>query len=390
MNILMVHPHDLFDSSEPWTIRIKSIAEEFVKNGHTVQLCYFPFKNGQRPSFELLNGLQLYALDRTLSPGALLRNISKLKRLAKWADMVHFQKCHHYSSIPSVIAAFANGKPLHYDWDDWEEKIFFESCRITYKTFFIGYTFKVLERFLPLLADTVSVASQHLKKLAMRFGKKPAEIFMTPVGVDLHKFRPDLDGECVRQKYGIDGPLVLYIGQLHGAQYVDLLIHAANIVLHENPQVRFMIVGEGFLKENLKGLVSNLGLEEKIIFTGAVPHDQVPFYIASADVCVAVFEETDVTKCKSPLKIVEYLAGGKPIVASNVGEVSAMLAGVGMLTKAGDFNSLAKGINTFLADKNLREKMGRLARKRAETKYRWANTAQNLLNAYKKAMGPDT
>jgi glycosyltransferase involved in cell wall biosynthesis len=386
MNILMIHPHDLFDSSEPWTIRIKSIAEEFVKKGHTVLLCYFPLKNGQRPSFELLNGLHLYVLDRTFSPGPLLRNISKLNGLAKWADMVHFQKCHHHSSIPSVIAAFVNGKPLHYDWDDWEEKIFFESCKISWRTFFPSYFFKLFERFLPLLADTVSVASQHLRKLAMRFGKKPAEIFMTPVGVDLEKFRPDLDGGWVRQKYSIDGPLVLYIGQLHGAQYVNLLIHAANSVLHENPQARFMIVGEGFLKEKLKGLVSSLGLEEKVVFTGAVPHEQVPFYIAAADVCVAVFEETDVTKCKSPLKIVEYLAGGKPIVASNVGEVSAMLAGVGMLTKAGDFHSLANGINIFLADKNLRENMGQLARKRAETKYHWANTAQNLLNAYKKAM----
>ncbi|HAJ56498.1 MAG TPA: hypothetical protein DCL35_01875 [Candidatus Omnitrophica bacterium] len=386
MNILMVHPHDLFSSLEPWTVRIRAIAEEFAKKGHSVRLCYFPLeKKGTAPHAS--GAIELYPLDRSLSPRALFENTRRLTGLAGWADIVHFQKSHHYASVPAVAAAFILGKPLHYDWDDWEEKIFFESCRITYKTFFIGHTFKVLERILPVLADTVSVASRQLEHLAVKAGKKPEDIFFAPVGVDLDKFRPGLDAAAIREKYNISGPLVLYIGQLHGAQYVDLLLGAANIVLHKNPDVRFMVVGDGFSKSRLKEHALRLGIGERVIFTGAVGHDLVPSYIAAADICTAVFKDTDVTRCKSPLKIVEYMACGKPIVASDVGEVRSMLAGVGMLVAAGDAGALAEGIITLLEDEDMRRGAGEVARKRAEGKYTWSKTADNLLCAYRKAQG---
>ena len=285
-----------------------------------------------------------------------------------------------------MIAAYLRNKPLHYDWDDWEEQIWYESCGRKLHSRFIGFSFKFLERILPLLADSISCASNHLGILTKNFGVNEEFIFEAPVGADLDKFRPGLNGEHVKQAYRIqkDEEIVLYIGQLHGAQYVDLFIQAAEFVLNKRQNVKFMIVGDGFLQSRLRQLVYDLGLREKIIFTGAVQHDAIPSYIAASSICVAPFRDTSVTRCKSPLKIVEYMASGKAIVASNVGEVGKMLTGAGILTKAGDHRQLAEGILKLLTDKNLRDKLGKAARKKAEEQFNWPRTAANLMRAYQK------
>jgi len=379
----MVHPHDIYSPVEPWTRRIKSFAEELVKKNHQVKLVYFPLADGDLKS-QSSDGYEVIPFRRYSSPPTFIKNILRLLGLVEWADIVHFQKCHHYAAIPVVIAAYLKQKPLHYDWDDWEEMIWYESCGRKLHSRFIGFSFKVLERFLPLLVDTVSVSSHYLRDLALRYGVKEENISFAPVGADPEKFNPRIDGSQIRKKYNISAPLVLYIGQLHGAQYIDLFIEAANIVLRANREVTFVIVGEGFMEESLKDLAHGLGIEDRIIFTGSVSHGEIPQYIAAADICVAPFKETKVTRCKSPLKIVEYMAMAKPVVASNVGEVRMMLGGAGILVEPADYYSLAEGILRLLKDERLRYNIGRFARQRIERSYNWAQTTSSLLISYER------
>ncbi len=382
MRILMIHPHDIHSPVEPWTRRIKSLAIELVKNGYEVRLVYFPLSNGgnQKPHF--LDGYEVIPLNRYPSPAVFLKNILRFINLGRWADIIHFQKCHHYAAIPAAITAYLHRKPLHYDWDDWEEMIWYESCGRNLHSKFIGLSFKILERFLPILSETVSVSSEYLKNLALSYGVKKENIFSIPVGADLEQFNPDINGSKIKERYNITGPLVLYVGQLHGAQYIDLFIKAANIVLHKNSSVSFMIVGEGFMEKQLGKLAEELGIEDKIIFTGSMPHHKIPEYIAAADICVAPFRDTKVTRCKSPLKIVEYMSMGKAIVASNVGEVRRMLGGVAILVEPENFHSLAEAILKLLTDRRLKENLGISARRRAENKYNWSASASLLLLAY--------
>lgn len=381
MRILMVHPHDICSPAEPWTRRIRSFAGELAKRGHEIKLVYFPLCKGSLKTHSL-EGYEAIPLSRYPSAPGFIRNTLRITRLAGWADLVHFQKCHHYASIPSVIAAYLAKKPLHYDWDDWEEMIWYESCGRKLHSRLIGSSFKALERLLPVLADTVSVSGRELKRLAIRFGAKEKDICTVPVGADLEEFNPHIDGKQIKERYGIKGGLVLYIGQLHGAQYLDLFIRAANLILHRDPGVTFMVVGEGFMERHLNNLALELGIQDRIIFTGSVPHNDIPRYICAADICVAPFRDTKVTRCKSPLKIAEYMACGKAIVAANVGEVRKMLGGVGVLVEPGDVDALAEGILTLLSDKSLRESLGRFARQRAERSYSWSNSVSSLLTAY--------
>ena len=385
----MVHPHDLFSRHEPWTIRIVSIAREFVKRGHSVRLCYFPLPSEISEEPCQTEGIETIALDRRHSPLTFMANTRKLVKLCRQSDVVHFQKCHSYSSLPTIIASHIAGKPVHYDWDDWEEKIWDESVKSGLYARCIGISYKVLERYLPRLADSVSCASSHLGFLTESFGVPRDFIVNAPVGADLERFHPRLHGHRIREKFDVGGNLVVYVGQLHGAQHVDLLIEAAALVLTAMPDVMFMIVGEGFLEGQLKNLVEDLGLQKRVLFTGSVPHEEVPFYMAAADVCVASFRETEVTRCKSPLKLAEYLASGKPIVASRVGEVEKMVSAAGIVVEPGQPKSLAEGILTLLGDRDLREKMGRSARLMAETVFNWPQTASTLLATYQKIVQKD-
>src|SRR3989338_10146092 len=120
MNILMVHPHDLFSKSEPWAIRIKSLALEFVKRSHRVKICYFPEISNIKNCPKNIDSIELVPLDRAVLLEVFIQNTVKLIKLSKEVDIIHFQKCHPHASVPAVLAAYINKKPLHYDWDDWE------------------------------------------------------------------------------------------------------------------------------------------------------------------------------------------------------------------------------------------------------------------------------
>ncbi len=383
MRILMVHPHDIHSSVEPWTRRVKSLAEEFAKSGHEVRLVYFPLKK-RDPTNSSNNLYEEFVFNRNCSFTNFIKNTVKLIKLAEWSDVMHFQKCHHYASIPTVIAAYIKKKPLHYDWDDWEEMIWYESCGRGLHSLFIGFSFRILERFLPVFADSVSVASHHLRTLALKYGVNEDRICLAPVGVDSKEFNPSVASGNIKDNYNIKGNLVLYVGQLHGAQYIELLIKAAKSVLEQRKDTTFMIVGEGVMERDLRILTRDLGIDDKVIFTGSVSHGQIPAYINAADVCVAPFRDTLVTRCKSPLKIVEYCSCAKAIVASNVGEVRRMLGGVAVLVEPGNFQALSEGILRLLNEKQLRANLGKFARLRVEKHYNWANTAGAIFSLYQR------
>ncbi len=384
MRILMVHPHDIDSPLEPWTRRVRSFAQELVKNGHEVKLVYFSVLASEAANRHYRDGYEAIPFKRLFSPFFYIRTIFELMKLAGWADIIHFQKCHYYSALPAVIAAYVRGKPLHYDWDDWEEKIWRESSDKSAHSLLIGFSFKILERFVPLFSDTVSVSSRYLGELSNKFGVDKKNVFFAPVGADLAEFNPRVSGSRIRDKYNIKGSLVLYVGQLHGAQYIDIFIRAANIVAHKNPGATFMVVGGGFMERPLRDLACGLGIADKIIFTSSVPYREIPEYIAASDICVAPFKETEVTRCKSPLKIVEYMASGKPIVASNVGDVRWILGGVGVLVDAGSHIALAGGILRIFEDRPLAENLSRFVRQRAERAYNWPKIVSSLLAAYQR------
>lgn len=384
MNILMLHPHDLFYF--PWTIRIIRLAQEIVRAGHRVTIGYIKVPDETKMEHEKKLRDSLPEGPQYLAFSARGRNLLSAWRQLRGSrpafDLVHFQKCFSTMALPALYLAYDLGCPIHYDWDDNEAGL----AEIWIRFAPARWEVKLYERLLPRVVDTVTTASEELRQKSISRGMAPEDIFPAPVGANLEQFHPDHDGRPVRERLGLgDTPVVLYMGQLGGAAYAHQLLDAAAYVLRQVPETRFLIVGGGRTLKPLEIQTSILGIQNRVIFTGYVPQDEVPDYVAAADVAVATFEDNDITRCKSPLKIAEYLAAGKPIVASNTGEVPTMLGDSGILVEPGNTGQLVEGILKYLREPSLRKTHQNLARKRAEEVYNWPATAKSLLAAYERA-----
>lgn len=383
MNILMMHPHDIYSNSEPWTVRITYLATEFVKRGHNVRLMYHLID--PRMSLEDATARQEYPFTTIPCYRGQLALFAKMKstlEFARWADVIHFQKCFPHCAVPALWAGYRLGKPVHYDWDDWEFGIY----NYNPANRLVGHSIKAFEGILPKMVDTMTVASEEIKRMAIEAGFPPARIFDGHVGADIEAFHPGIDGSQVRRDHHIEGPIVLYLGQLHGAQYLELFLASAKETIERGADATFVVVGGGERFGELFQVAENMEIGHKVIFTGAIDHDDIPRYIAAADVAVACFADTPQVRTKSPLKMCEYMAMGKAIVASQVGEVPRMLGDAGILVEPGNAGALADGIVAYLNDPKKRAEAGAKARRRAETEFNWGTTAERMLRAYEMAL----
>ncbi|MBN2367819.1 glycosyltransferase family 4 protein [Candidatus Woesearchaeota archaeon] len=369
MKIVMLHPHDIYSAKEPWTIRIVEIARQFVSMGHSVKLIYFPLPKKERGLLKSSKIKDFETIPFSRRSYHLIKNIFRFRKYAKWADLIYFQKCFPNAAMPALFGAYFFNKLVHYDWDDWEYQIY----NVSSPSKLFGWYLNTIERMMPSLVDSVSVASFHLRKLALKLGAR--RVAMAHVGVNLERFSPSVDGSSIRKKYGLKKNVVLYLGQLNGAQYAELVIKAFPKILDKMKDTSLLIVGGGSELNRLKKLASGL---ENVVFTGFLPDEDIPRCISCADVAVASFEKNKVTQCKSPLKIVEYLGSGKAIVASDVGEVKRMVGDAGIIVPPGNADAISEAVVKILSDSELRKKFEKDARRQAEEKFNWGVTAQNI------------
>lgn len=382
MRVLMVHPHDVYDPQEPWTVRITSLARCLVDLGHEVRLVY----HLARP--DLLPGdvrhrqeFPFEVIPRQRHIGLGLRKAQEMTDLAREADLVHVQKALPWAALPAAAAAAACRIPLHYDWDDDEAGIYVEATGQRDRHW---RRIDRFERTMPGIAETVSVASQALLCRALGHGVAGARLFLAPVGADPARFGDDACTASLRANLDLPGPVVLYLGQLAGAHAAPLFLDAAALVAKGVPRARFVVVGGGRTLPSVQEHARRLGLDGSVHFLGAVAHDRVPGLLALADVAVATLPDTAQAATKSPLKVVEYMAAGRAIVASAVGETVRFLdhGRVGVLVEPGSAPALAAAIGALLGDPRRRHDLGSAARAHLLRHHTWMHTARVLDRAY--------
>jgi glycosyltransferase involved in cell wall biosynthesis len=161
----------------------------------------------------------------------------------------------------------------------------------------------------------VSVTDKLKEELVNLYDVPEGKIFVINNGANTDLFKP-MDQERVKAELGLEKSkkYVCFVGNLAAWQGVEFLIYASPLILEKYPDVRFLIVGDGAMKDKLVEISSELGLLDKFIFTGRVPYEKVPMYINAADVCVVT--KKPIKSGYSPIKLYEYMACGKPIIAT--------------------------------------------------------------------------
>ena len=187
-------------------------------------------------------------------------------------------------------------------------------------------------------------------------------------------------------------PVMLYIGTLADWQGLDIVIQALPKIL-EQQIIQLRIVGRGRSRQRkaLAKQIRKLGLEERVVIQAAAPHHEIPALIAQADICVAPLglNDRNVTQGACPIKILEYMACARPLLAPNMPIVRELVREDidGVLFSPNDPEDLARKALTLLDDFKLSKRLAESASKRALTKFTWRESQKKLAKVYEKLLG---
>ena len=230
----------------------------------------------------------------------------------------------------------------------------------------------------------VTISQYSLEKIKQFYNVDAAKIRIVPNGVDPEKFKPFEDQAAVKRQFGLGNePCVLFVGSLIPRKGLPFLVEAAKKIVKEYKETKFIIVGEGPLRNQLLRKLEAANLSGNFTFLGNVKEDMLPAVYNCAD----VFALPSIQEGQG-IVLLEAQASAKPVVAFDVGGVNEAVRNgeTGLLVKRGSTEKLADAIMKLLSDKALREKMGANGRRFVTENFTWDICAQKMLNVYHEAL----
>lgn len=240
-----------------------------------------------------------------------------------------------------------------------------------------------LERFLYRHADCVVINSPGFQEHVEREGGK--NIVVVPNGVEVSMFNPENDGAQYRATHGLQDKFVVLYAGAHGmANDLEIFLGAAER-LKDQPQIQFVLVGDGKEKENLVTRARNMCLEN-VHFHPPVPKEEMPEVLASTDVCVAILKPLHAFTTTYPNKVFDYMAAGRPIVLAIDGVIRQVVeeAKAGVFVPPGDPKRLAETILLMEQNQEEGKRMGKAGRQFVERHYNRAELAKVMWEVIKE------
>jgi glycosyltransferase involved in cell wall biosynthesis len=231
----------------------------------------------------------------------------------------------------------------------------------------------------------VIVVSDVLRDEVRATGVPANKLVVNPNGVDPSVFRPDVDGRHVRRCLGLDSEVVIGFSGTFGAWHgIPTLAQALSLVQTARPGVRWLLIGNGPLRTLVDATIDAHGLADRVYRLGMVPHAEMPSYLAACDVLVSPHgRQADGAEFfGSPTKLYEYMAVGRAIVASDVGQIGQVLTHdeSALLVPPEDAGALARAIVRLVDDAGLRARLGSSARAAAVASHTWRQNAERVLD----------
>ncbi|MEO7560705.1 MAG: TIGR04063 family PEP-CTERM/XrtA system glycosyltransferase [Nitrosospira sp.] len=310
-------------------------------------------------------------------------------RLKDVAEIVKPDILHAHSPVLNALPALRVGRrlgiPIVY-----EVRAFWEDAAVDHGTsreWGIRYRLtRALESYALRRVDAITTICEGLRGDILGRGIAPEKVTVIPNAVNIENFStgesPDLQ---LAKDLGLDGRLVLgFIGSFYAYEGLTVLLRALPAMLSSNPDIRILLVGGGPQEQELKALAMQLGLQDKVTFTGRVPHDQVQRYYNLIDVLVYPRLRMRLTDLVTPLKPLEAMAQGRLVVASDVGGHLELIQDgeTGILFEAGDPDALAAKVLNLLSRPDLWPGLRTAARRFVETQRSWPGSVARYKDAY--------
>jgi glycosyltransferase involved in cell wall biosynthesis len=239
------------------------------------------------------------------------------------------------------------------------------------------WTFWILDTFhrwnLRKAGHIITVTRGIKEEIQHQYGISNKKISIINNGVDLTQFSP-MDKKEAKKKVGLSQSqkYIGFVGGLFPWHGLDQLIEATPYVLKKEPHARFVIVGSGMMESSLKKMVEKRRFHQIFIFAGSVPFQMVPYYINAFNVCIVFFKKVRKDP-GDPIKLYEYLACGRPVVASDVPGYGDVVdsAEAGISVNSADPIATAEAILKILRDDEKADSMGKKGLQNAQAYFSW-------------------
>ncbi|MFM9916848.1 MAG: TIGR04063 family PEP-CTERM/XrtA system glycosyltransferase [Rhizobacter sp.] len=402
MRVLHVLDHSI-PLHSGYTFRTLAILREQRKLGWQTLHLTSPKQIDCHVDEETIDGMHFYrtqssALPTGGLPGlgefALMRQLER--RLFEVASRITPQILHAHSPVLNAIPALRVGRRLGIPVV-YEVRAFWEDAAVDLGTTTEGslrYRLtRRLETYALQRAHHVFTICEGLRSDIVSRGVSSDKVTVIPNAVDVDSFSPGGEpDENLRSQLGLAGcEVVGFIGSFYAYEGLDLLLEALPEMLRRRPQVRVLLVGGGPQEAALKAQAQRLGLSDRVIFTGRVPHAEVQRYYDLVDVLAYPRHSMRLTDLVTPLKPLEAMAQGRVMVASDVGGHKELIrhGETGWLFKAGSAAALAGSVTDLLGQRERWPDLRRAGREFVERERNWTASVANYRTPFERLATAD-
>jgi glycosyltransferase involved in cell wall biosynthesis len=383
--IVMLLENDLY----PQDTRVRYEAESLVRNGYEVRVIA-PRGPKQVPR-DRIDGVDVerfrLVMDHTGQPRDLIREYLAahlqlwtrgIHAVLRGADVLHAHNPPDTLFIPAIVGR-PRGCRFVFDQHDLFPELFEEK-------FGSGAGLSVaraMQRVTLRLADLTLATNESQRDAAIRAGARPDQVVVMRNSLSREMFaagRPLRRGELTE-------PHLVYVGALESQ---DGVAHLADVMLalradHGLAGARLTVIGFGAERAPLEHRLADLGVADRVTFTGRVDHNRVLEIVADADICVDTAECTELNHRTTMVKIVEYLSLGRPTVAFALRETERTTGDAAALAPCGQWDQFISSIAELARSEDRRNELARRARERAEL-LAWEHSEAALLGAYERML----
>ncbi len=300
-------------------------------------------------------------------------------------DVIHAHTPYRVG-IPSMNVAKKLGKKFVYEMRGmWEETAVANG---RWKRNGLAYSrFRRLENKVLRSADSIVAISNELKQDLLVRGIPENRITIVPNGIEQGNSNIESSKfESIKYELDkLDGEITVgYIGSLRELEGVDMTVDAVSELVKKGHNVKFFCLTGSNGQNELRDRSNNLGLEDRTLITGPVPHLEVKQYYDLIDIFVVSRPDYPVTRTVTPLKPFEAMAQSLPVIVTNLPALSEIVENLvtGIVTESNELSSLVKAIEELIQNSTLREKLGKHAKIWVEKERSWDNLVQRYTSVY--------
>lgn len=397
MRILHILDHSI-PLHSGYTFRTAAILREQRALGWETFHLTSPKHGATAAALETVDGLDFHRTPVPAAGPAVVNEFRQVRateaRLEALARELRPDILHAHSPVLNAIPAIRVGRRLGIPVA-YEIRAFWEDAAVDHGTTTEGSlryrATRALETWALKRVDHAFTICEGLRADIVARGIPATKVTVIPNAVDVESFQ--LSGEPdaeLKRSLGLEGCTVLgFVGSFYAYEGLDLLLDAFPALAAARPDLRILLVGGGPQDANLKAQAQRLGIADKVIFTGRVPHAEVSRYYDQIDLLVYPRHSMRLTELVTPLKPLEAMAQGRIFIASDVGGHKELIRDgeTGRLFKAGSVDALGATVEELLARRERWPAMRAAGRQFVDSVRNWRNSVANYPPVYRALIG---